>query len=95
MLVIGADNSSNSQRLVEVARRAGAKEAILIADASHLDYEQIDSLQVIGITAGASAPEVLVEDLLKSLSARYTIDIENHETIREDIVFNLPAILRD
>ena len=95
MLVIGADNSSNSQRLVEVAKRAGAKEAILIADASHLDYERIDSLGVIGITAGASAPEVLVEDVLKSLSARYTIDIENHETIREDIVFNLPAILRD
>ncbi len=76
VLVIGAENSSNSKRLVEVALRAGATEAALIADASMIDYTLTDRARIIGISAGASAPEVLVDEVIAALSSRYSVTTE-------------------
>ena len=95
VLVIGADNSSNSRRLVEVALRAGAKDAALIADASMIDFGRVGEAAVIGVSAGASAPETLVEEVIGTLGERYDITTEEVVTVREDIAFNLPPTLRD
>ena len=93
MLVIGAENSSNSKRLVEVAKLAGAKEAFLIADKDAIDWSLVDGADHIGLSAGASAPETLVEDVVSALRQRYQIDISEHGKIRETVNFKLPAIL--
>ena len=95
VLVVGAQNSSNSKRLVEVASRAGARDAMLVADADALDFTRIEKADVIGLSAGASAPEVLVEGVIAAINARYETRLEEVETVREDITFNLPAALRD
>ena len=95
VLVIGAENSSNSKRLVEVALRAGAGDAALIADAGMIDYGRVGEAGVIGISAGASAPEALVEEVVEALKERYDVTTEEVVTAREDIAFNLPAELRD
>lgn len=95
VLVIGAENSSNSKRLVEVALRAGATEAALIADASMIDYTLTDRARIIGISAGASAPEVLVDEVIAALSSRYSVTTEEILTTVEDVEFNLPPALRD
>jgi len=93
MLVIGAENSSNSKRLVEVAKLAGAKAAFLIADKDAIDWSLIDEADHIGLSAGASAPETLVEDAVAALRQRYQIDVSEHGKIRETVNFKLPAIL--
>jgi len=93
MLVIGAENSSNSQRLVEVAKLAGAKAAILIADKQAIDWSLVDAADHIGLSAGASAPESLVEDVVAALRQRYQIDVSEHGKIRETMNFKLPSIL--
>ncbi|XDZ70108.1 4-hydroxy-3-methylbut-2-enyl diphosphate reductase [Alphaproteobacteria bacterium LSUCC0744] len=93
MLVIGAENSSNSQRLVEVAKLAGAKAAILIADKQAIDWSLVDAADHIGLSAGASAPESLVEDVVAALRQRYQIDVSEHGKIRETVNFKLPSIL--
>jgi 4-hydroxy-3-methylbut-2-en-1-yl diphosphate reductase len=93
MLVIGAENSSNSKRLVEVAQLAGAKEAFLIADKDAIDWSLVDGADHIGLSAGASAPETLVEDVVVALRQRYQIDVSEHGKIRETVNFKLPAIL--
>ena len=93
MLVIGAENSSNSKRLVEVAKLAGAKEAFLIADKNAIDWSLVDGADHIGLSAGASAPEILVEDVVAALRQRYQIDVSEHGKIRETVNFKLPAIL--
>ena len=93
MLVIGAENSSNSKRLVEVAKLAGAKAAFLIADKDAIDWSLIDEADHIGLSAGASAPETLVEDVVAALRQRYQIDVSEHGKIRETVNFKLPAIL--
>ena len=93
MLVIGAENSSNSKRLVEVAKLAGAKAAFLIADKDAIDWSLIDAADHIGLSAGASAPETLVEDVVAALRQRYQIDVSEHGKIRETVNFKLPAIL--
>ena len=95
VLVIGARNSSNSKRLVEVALRAGAKDAALIADASKIDFDRVGEAGVIGISAGASAPEILVEEVMGALRERYDVTTEEVVIVREDIAFNLPPALRD
>ena len=95
VLVIGAENSSNSKRLVEVALRAGATEAALIADASMIDYTLTDRARIIGISAGASAPEVLVDEVIAALSSRSSVTTEEIMTTVEDVEFNLPPALRD
>ena len=94
VLVIGAENSSNSKRLVEVAEAAPNTQATLIADAEALDWHSITQATRIGITAGASAPEHLVEDVIAAIAKRFTITINRHSTANETIAFNLPPILR-
>jgi 4-hydroxy-3-methylbut-2-en-1-yl diphosphate reductase len=95
LLVIGSPNSSNSQRLREVAERAGAPCAILLPRAAALDWSVLSGVATLGVTAGASAPEVLVEELLRRLHERYTLDIEEKRVTEEDVVFKLPAPLSD
>ena len=92
-LVIGAGNSSNSKRLVETALNAGVAQAQLISDASDLPYDLIDKATVIGLTAGASAPEVLTEEVLAALSQRYQIELNNQNFITEKMQFKLPSAL--
>ena len=92
MLVIGATNSSNSLRLREVAERDGVA-AHLIARADVLDWAWFESVHSVGITAGASAPEVLVQELLALLGTRYRLEIEEVASAVEDVVFKLPRAL--
>ena len=93
MLVIGASNSSNSQRLVEVAKQAGATEATLIADKDAIVWEQTDKAYHIGLSAGASAPESLVQDVINALAERYDLTVTEQGHIRETVNFKLPSIL--
>ncbi len=94
VLVIGSPNSSNSQRLREVAERAGATRAILLPRANQLDWSALDGVGTLGLTAGASAPESLVQELLGCLAERYTLRIEERRVTQEDVVFKLPAPLQ-
>jgi len=95
VLVVGASNSSNSRRLVEVALKAGAKDAMLIASAKDIDHARLAGAGIIGLSAGASAPEVLVQEVIQTLKDIYGASVEEVETVSEDISFNLPAALRD
>lgn len=92
-LVIGANNSSNSKRLVETALKAGVADALLIADAGDLPFDLIDNANVIGLTAGASAPEILTEEVLAVLSERYQMTVTNQNFITEQMQFKLPSVL--
>ena len=92
-LVIGAENSSNSQRLVEVALKSGATQAHLIADANALDTALLDGAQRIGLSAGASAPEILVDEVIAKLSAAFDITISHQNFIAENLTFKLPSVL--
>lgn len=92
VLVIGAENSSNSQRLKEVAAREGAR-AHLIQRASLIDWAWFEGVETLGLTAGASAPEVLVQEVLDALKARFTITVEEITTATEEVVFKLPRSL--
>lgn len=92
-LVIGAENSSNSKRLVEVAENAGAKSARLITDADALDCAMLDGAKTIGLSAGASAPEILVDEVIAKLSSAFDITIEHQNFIAENLTFKLPSIL--
>ncbi|MBY8826706.1 4-hydroxy-3-methylbut-2-enyl diphosphate reductase [Hephaestia mangrovi] len=92
MLVIGAPNSSNSQRLVEVAQRRGVR-AKLIQRAAELERGWLDGVRTLGITAGASAPEKLVRELIDRLAEHFSITEKEVETAREDIAFKLPRSL--
>jgi 4-hydroxy-3-methylbut-2-enyl diphosphate reductase len=92
ILVVGAENSSNSNRLVEVARTAGTA-AYLIANAGDIQPEWLEGCFNIGVSSGASTPEILVEQVLQSLKARGFENIEEVEVIEEDVLFPLPAPL--
>jgi 4-hydroxy-3-methylbut-2-enyl diphosphate reductase len=92
MLVIGAPNSSNSLRLVEVAERGGTK-ARLIQRAHEIDFGWLDGVRTLGITAGASAPEVLVREVVDHLATRFTIEEREAESVRETMIFKLPRSL--
>ncbi len=92
LVVIGAPNSSNSVRLVEVARRQGCQ-AHLVQRASDIDWTRIDGARTVGISAGASAPEILVEEVLRAFRQRYDVTVEEVRTTRETIQFKLPAAL--
>ena len=94
-LVIGAETSSNSKRLVEVALRAGSRDARLIASAANVDWAWFDGVKTVGITAGASAPEDLVQGLVAACRARFDIDLESVTTARETVTFKLPRILTE
>mgnify|MGYP001376143427 FL=1 len=91
--VIGSRNSSNSVRLVEVAKKSGCPNAYLIHSQSEIPYEQIESADTIGISSGASAPEILVENFIKDLKNRFTINIDEVEIIKENVVFKIPKKL--
>ncbi len=93
VLVIGAPNSSNSRRLVEVARAAGCPKAHLLQRASDLDWSWLDGVARLGISAGASAPELLVEELIEALRTRRNVAIENITVAEEDVSFRLPRQL--
>lgn len=95
VLVVGSPRSSNSQRLVEVALRAGAKAAYLLDDSSGLDPAWLEGVTTLGLTAGASAPEVLAEGVLEALAARFTLDIEDSDSVRETVTFKLPRVLAE
>ncbi len=95
VIVVGAPNSSNSQRLVEVAERAGCPQATLLQRAADIDWRLFETTQVLGITAGASAPEALVDEIIDAFRQRRTVSVETVETAREDIAFKLPKPLRE
>jgi 4-hydroxy-3-methylbut-2-enyl diphosphate reductase len=95
VLVVGSSKSSNSQRLVEVALRAGARDARLIDDAAAIAPAWLEGLSVLGLTAGASAPEVLVEGVLEALSARFDLVVEETGGPQETIAFKLPRVLSE
>jgi 4-hydroxy-3-methylbut-2-enyl diphosphate reductase len=95
LLVIGSPNSSNSQRLVEVGRKAGCSYAQLVQRAEDIDWRAIEGITAIGITAGASAPEVLVEEVVAAFQQRFDIDLIPVKTAEEDVVFRPPKILRE
>jgi 4-hydroxy-3-methylbut-2-enyl diphosphate reductase len=95
VLVIGAPNSSNSMRLVEVAKRAGARRAMLIQRASDIDWTLFDDIETAALSAGASAPEVLVDEVLDAFRARFDLRVEEITVSREDVVFNLPRALAE
>ena len=95
VLVLGSRNSSNSQRLVEVAVKAGAPAAHLIDDATALDWAWLTGVDTLGVTAGASAPEVLVDGLIDRLAERYAVTVEEVSPTRETVVFKLPRQLVD
>ncbi|KQW73115.1 4-hydroxy-3-methylbut-2-enyl diphosphate reductase [Phenylobacterium sp. Root77] len=93
LLVLGSANSSNSVRLVEVGKRSGAKGAYLIDDARGLDLAWLDGVSTVGVTAGASAPEVLVQGLIDRLGEAFDVTVEEVDTVRETVSFKLPRKL--
>ena len=93
VLVIGAANSSNSVRLKEVAERSGAKAAYLIASADNIDWQWFAGVTTLGLTAGASAPETLVQGVIAACRARFTVSVEEVVTAQEDVVFRIPRVL--
>jgi 4-hydroxy-3-methylbut-2-enyl diphosphate reductase len=94
LLVIGAPNSSNSRRLVEVGRAAGCSYSQLVQRATDIDWRALDGIRAIGITAGASAPEVLVNEVLDAFRARFDTTVELVETAQENVEFKVPRVLR-
>ena len=95
MIVIGAPNSSNSQRLREVALRAGCPVSLLVQRATEIDWSQLAGIRRVGIAAGASAPEVLVEEVIAAFAARFDVKVEVVTAAEEAVTFNLPRALRD
>ena len=91
--VIGSRNSSNSVRLVEVAKKSGCENSILIHSQSEIPFNLIENSNIIGISSGASAPEILVENFIKELKNKFTVTIEEVEIIKENVVFHVPKKL--
>jgi 4-hydroxy-3-methylbut-2-enyl diphosphate reductase len=95
LLVIGAPNSSNSQRLVEVGRTAGCSYAQLVQRAEDIDWRALDGIRSVGLTAGASAPEVLVNEVIDAFRDRFDVTVEMVETAVENVEFKVPRVLRE
>jgi len=95
LLVIGSPNSSNSRRLVEVAAKAGCRYAQLVPRATDIDWRALDGVRAVGITAGASAPEILIREVIDAFKDRFTVTEEIVETATENVEFKVPRILRD
>jgi 4-hydroxy-3-methylbut-2-enyl diphosphate reductase len=95
LIVVGAPNSSNSLRLVEVAERAGCPKALLVQRAAEIPWEEFQDIGTLGITAGASAPELLVEEIIDAFRARFDVRVESVVTKEERIAFNVPRELRE
>lgn len=95
LIVVGAPNSSNSRRLVEVGRAAGCGFAELVQNAAEIDWRALDGAKAIGLTAGASAPEVLVDDVIAAFRERFEVTIERVVTAEENVSFKVPRALRE
>ncbi|WP_084861892.1 4-hydroxy-3-methylbut-2-enyl diphosphate reductase [Salibaculum halophilum] len=95
LLVVGAPNSSNSRRLVEVGRKAGCPYAQLVQRAADIDWRALDGVATVAVTAGASAPEALINEVIDSFRDRYAVTVESVETAREDVEFKVPRALRE
>jgi 4-hydroxy-3-methylbut-2-enyl diphosphate reductase len=95
MIVVGAPNSSNSQRLKEVAEKSGCPRAVLMQRGAEIKWSDFDGVMRLGITAGASAPEVLVEEIMGAFAERYDLDIETVTATEEGVFFPLPRPLRE
>jgi 4-hydroxy-3-methylbut-2-enyl diphosphate reductase len=95
LLVVGAPNSSNSKRLVEVGRRAGCAYSQLVQRATDIDWRALEGIGSVGITAGASAPEVLIEEVIDAFRARHDVTVELVETAQENVEFKVPRVLRE
>ena len=95
MVVVGSPNSSNSLRLVEVAERAGCPRAMLVERSSEIDWSEFESIRSLGVTAGASAPEVLVDSIIDAFAERFDLAVETVTTAEETVTFKLPRPLRD
>ncbi|MBK0326386.1 4-hydroxy-3-methylbut-2-enyl diphosphate reductase [Rhodobacteraceae bacterium F11138] len=95
MLVVGAPNSSNSRRLVEVGTKAGCAYSQLVQRATDIDWRALKGVTSIGVTAGASAPEVLIDEVIKAIRDRFDVTVETVETAVENVEFKVPRILRD
>ena len=91
--IIGSRNSSNSVRLVEVAKKSGCENSLLIHSESEIPFDKIDKCKTIGISSGASAPEILVEEFINNLKKKYNIKIENTEVVKENVTFKIPGKL--
>jgi 4-hydroxy-3-methylbut-2-enyl diphosphate reductase len=94
LVVVGSPESSNSMRLVEVARRSGCPRAVLVERAAEIDWPVFDGIRSLGVTAGASAPDTLVTEILDAFATRYSLRVRQSGQQRESIVFNLPRELR-
>ncbi|MEM7463183.1 MAG: 4-hydroxy-3-methylbut-2-enyl diphosphate reductase [Pseudomonadota bacterium] len=94
-LIVGAPNSSNSKRLVEVALKSGAKKAALVQNAGEIDWSEMDNASVVGLSAGASAPEILVDEVISAIRLRFETTIELAETAQENELFPVMRDLRD
>ncbi|MCQ0970739.1 4-hydroxy-3-methylbut-2-enyl diphosphate reductase [Paracoccus sp. TK19116] len=95
LLVIGAPNSSNSKRLVEVGRAEGCAYSQLVMRADQIDWRSMDGVKAVGVTAGASAPEVLVNEVIDAFRARFDVNVEIVETAQENVEFKVPRVLRE
>ena len=95
LMVIGAPNSSNSNRLVEVGVAYGCDKAILVQRASEIDWKWFEKINVVGLTAGASAPDILIDEVISEAKNRFDVTVEEVEITQENVVFNIPRILRD
>lgn len=95
MLVVGAPNSSNSRRLVEVGAKAGCSYSQLVQRAADIDWRALDGITTMGITAGASAPEVLINEVIDAFKARFDVTVEQVETAVENVEFKVPRVLRE
>ncbi|WP_430693181.1 4-hydroxy-3-methylbut-2-enyl diphosphate reductase [Pontivivens nitratireducens] len=95
LLVIGAPNSSNSRRLVEVGARAGCAYSQLVQRAVEIDWRALDGITALGITAGASAPQVLIDEVIDAFRTRYDVTVEVVETAQENVEFKVPRVLRE
>ena len=95
ILVVGAPNSSNSRRLVEVGAKAGCDYAQLVQRAENIDWRALEGINSVGITAGASAPEVLINEVIEAFRARFDVTVEQVETAVESVEFKVPRVLRE
>ena len=93
VLVVGAENSSNSKRLVEVAERAGAAHGRLVADVGAINWDEVDAATHIGLSAGASAPENLIHEIIGAMRERYDLQLDEDALVEETMTFKLPPIL--
>ena len=95
MIVIGAPNSSNSNRLVEVGLSYGATKSMLVQRGVDIDWEWLEGVKTLGLSAGASAPDVLIEEVIDAIRERYNVEVETKSITEENVVFNIPRVLRE